>query len=504
MEKLQKIYESKNTTIYKGYYQDFDNEVVVKILNTEYAYQEQIIRFNNEYEFLKDLEINGVRKVLKKDKKDGKNILILEYFEGKTLKFFLKNSDFEIKKILEITKQIAQSLAYVHNANIIHKDINSQNILLNSQNEIKIIDFGIASKIDLHTQDLGNPEHLEGTLEYISPEQTGRMNRIVDYRTDLYSLGITFYEMFTGKLPFISQDPMELVHAHITKMPIPPAEINANIPESLSDIVMKLLSKNAEDRYQSAHGLLYDLEYCQDTDFNLASKDFSGKFQIPQKLYGREDELKTLLQTYERISKGNKEMMLVAGYSGIGKSSLINEIHKPITEKRGVFISGKFDQFQQNIPYYVITQAFNQFCLQLLKESEEKLSQWRKEILLAVGSNGQILIEVIPNLELIIKKQIPVAVVGAQESQNRFNMVFQNFIKVISNKEHPLTLFIDDLQWVDYASLNLIQTLLNNQEISYFLLIGAYRDNEVDNTHIFTQTIKELKENQVIINTIRL
>ncbi len=259
---LHKIYESYNSTIYKGKYQNYNKDVIIKVLNSEHPTEEQITRFNNEYKFTKDLGINGVRKALNIDKVGGKNILILEYFEGQIIRQFIKKNNENIESCIQAACNISQALGEIHQQNIIHKDINSNNILINENNEISIIDFGFSTKYNLKTQNLFNPKHLEGTLPYISPEQTGRMNRSVDYRTDLYSFGVVLYELFTKQLPFTDVDNMELVHSHIAKIPVPPIEINSEIPKALSDIILKLLSKNAEDRYQSAFGLKHDLEYC--------------------------------------------------------------------------------------------------------------------------------------------------------------------------------------------------------------------------------------------------
>jgi len=294
-------------------------------------------------------------------------------------------------------------------------------------------------------QSLSHPKLLEGTLAYMSPEQTGRMNRAIDYRTDLYSLGVTFYEMLTGILPFQATEPLELVHCHIAKQPLPPRQLNPEIPQAVSEIVMKLLSKTAEDRYQSAYGLKADLEQCLDLlqatghsqaeprneeNFILGQQDLFSQFLIPQKLYGREEEVVTLMDAFERVSQGKTEMMLVSGYSGIGKSSLVNEVHKPIVGARGYFISGKFDQFKRNIPYSSLIQAFQSLLRQLLTESSENLATWKSKLLEAFASNGRVIIDVIPEVELIVGKQPDVTSLGPTESQNRFNRVFQEFIQV--------------------------------------------------------------------------
>jgi serine/threonine protein kinase len=301
---------------------------------------------------------------------------------------------------------------------------------------------------------------IKGTLHYISPEQTGRMNRTVDYRTDLYSLGITFYEMLTGTVPFESHDSLEVIHSHIARKPVPPVERNAAIPAVVSDIVMKLMSKNAEDRYQNAFGLLHDLNECAKglaggkiKSFDLARQDISNRFIIPQKLFGREKELTELISSFDRVcgsqqtdKPGTAGIMLVSGSPGVGKSALIHEIHKPITARRGYFISGKYEQFRRDKPYSGIIQALQQLISQILAESEEMIGVWKKNILDAVGNNGKIIINMIPMVEMIIGAQPDVPALPANEERNRFNIVFENFIGVFAKQEHPVALFLDDMQ----------------------------------------------------------
>jgi predicted ATPase/signal transduction histidine kinase/CheY-like chemotaxis protein len=445
-----------------------------------------------------------------------------------------------LPEFLKLAIETAEILGAIHAANIIHKDINPANIVFNPETGIvKIIDFGISTQLTRENLTLKNPNVLEGTLAYMSPEQTGRMNRTLDYRTDFYSLGATFYELLTGQLPFETTDALELVHCHIAKVPSSPYQLVPEIPHVVSDIVMKLMAKTAEERYQSAWGLKADLETCltqlQETgnisDFPLAHSDISDKFQIPQKLYGREVEVDTLLAAFERLTSppapllagegsqtppntrreeggmgglGRVEMMLVAGYSGIGKSALVQEIYKPITEKRGYFISGKFDQFQRNIPYSAVVAAFKELVRQLLSESSSQLNQWREKLLTTFGDNGQVIIDVIPEVELIVGKQPTVPDLGPQESQNRFNFVFQNFIRACCTKEHPLVIFLDDLQWADSATLKLIELMMMDADTQYLFLIGAYRDNEVNPTHPLMMTLEELRKEGATINFIAL
>ncbi|OQW95402.1 MAG: hypothetical protein BWK79_02585 [Beggiatoa sp. IS2] len=518
---LEKIYESSKSLVYRGIRKEDGLPVVLKILKENYPTSDELLCYHQEHQIIDHLNIKGVIRAYCLEKLGNTLAIVLEDFGGKSLKQFLTEQPLsDLDKFLSIAIQIAESLGDIHAVNLIHKDINPSNIVINpTTQQLKLIDFGIASLLPFEKPVLKNPERLEGTLVYISPEQTGRINRGIDYRTDLYSLGITFYEMLIHKLPFLSQDLLGLIHCHIAVKPVSPHELNTKIPLILSDIVMKLLEKNAEDRYQSAWGLKTDLEKClqqwrtngQIELFELAQCDFSGKFQIPQKLYGREQEINTLLQAFERIStpatatgKVNGELMLISGYSGVGKTSLVKEIYKPMTEKRGYFSSGKFEQYQHNIPYSALTQALNEFCYQLLAESDEQIEQWRQGFSMAVGNNGQVLIDVVPNLALIIGQQPEILPVNPIEAQNRFNFVFQNFFRALCQQQHPFILFIDDLQWADLASLNLLKVLMTDPDNQYFMIIGAYRDNEVNATHPLLRLIEELKNAQVIINSIQV
>ncbi|WP_017718868.1 AAA family ATPase [Kamptonema formosum] len=510
-ETLAQIYESVNSLVYRAIRLDDSLPVILKILKEDYPTPAELTRYKLEYEITRRLNISGAVRAYGLVKHENNLVMVLEDFGGESLRKWREHARFELPEFLAVAIKTADNLGQIHAANIAHKDINPSNIVLNRDiGEVKIIDFGISTDLSTENPAFRNPNVLEGTLAYISPEQTGRMNRSLDYRTDFYSLGATFYELLTGTLPFTATDAMELVHCHIAKMPVPPHAVG--IPKAVSDIIMKLLAKTAEERYQSAWGIKADLEECQSqlqetgsiSEFPLGRHDSSDRLQIPQKLYGREREIEILLEAFARVSLGTSEMMLVAGYSGIGKSALVQEIYKPITRQRGYFISGKFDQYQRNIPYSAVVSAFSALIRQLLTESEAQLSRWKDKLLAAFGPNGHIMIDVIPEVELIVGRQPAVAELAAAESQNRFNLVFQNFIRVFCQKEHPLAIFLDDLQWADSATLKLIELMMRDEELGYLLLIGAYRDNEVSPTHPTATTIEKLREGGVPVSEISL
>jgi predicted ATPase/signal transduction histidine kinase/CheY-like chemotaxis protein/tRNA A-37 threonylcarbamoyl transferase component Bud32 len=487
---LTKIYENANSIVCRSQRVEDDKSVILKILKQDYPTSDELNRYRQEYDITSRLShLDGVVKAYDIEKYQNTLMICLEDFGGESLKNHIID--------IPIAIQISDILARIHQHNIIHKDINPYNIVYNPATKVvKFIDFGISTLFARQHLTLKNPEVLEGTLAYMSPEQTGRMNRALDYRSDFYSLGVTFYELFTGNLPFDADDPMELVHCHLAKQPPFPNDL----PLMLSKIIMKLMAKTAEERYQSAWGIKADLEQVLKNPkeiFELGRFDVSERFQISQKLYGREHEIQILVDDFEKASQGDKQMVLIAGYSGIGKSVLVKELYKSLTKNRGYFISGKFDQFQHNIPYQAIVEALKQLVQQLLTETDAKLTQWKNKLLSALHSNAQIIIDVIPEIELIIGKQNPVPVLTGIESQNRFNFVFQNFIQVFSQPAHPLVIFLDDLQWIDSASLKLLELLMTNKETNALYLIGAYRDNEVSASHPLMMTIDNLKFSQI-------
>jgi predicted ATPase/signal transduction histidine kinase/tRNA A-37 threonylcarbamoyl transferase component Bud32 len=531
----ENIYEGTRTEVYRGTRLGDSLKVVIKFLRNEYPSFSELVQFRNQYAITKNLNSTGIVRPLSLELYGNGYALVMEDVGAISLdKIIAEDESLDLKSSLNIAIQLADILQELEQHRIIHKDIKPANILICQETkQVKLIDFSIASLLPKEAQEIKNFNVLEGTLAYISPEQTGRMNRGIDYRSDFYGLGATLYELLTGVLPFSSDDPMELVHCHISQQPVPPSARNpvslrnrvSEIPPVVSDIVMKLMAKNAEDRYQSALGLKYDLEKCLNQwletrkieSFELAQGDISGRFLIPEKLYGREQEVAQLLAAFDRVANPpsslhqtpltlhpSSEMMLVAGFSGIGKTAVVNEVHKPIVRQRGYFIKGKFDQFLRNIPFSAFVQAFRDLMGQLLGESDRRLQQWSEKILQALGEQAQVIVDVIPELEQIIGPQPPAPELSGSAAQNRFNRLFEQFIQVFATPEHPLAIFIDDLQWVDAASLKLIQLLMGDTGRGYLLLLGAYRDNEVFPTHPLMLAIAEIEKSGAAMETITL
>ncbi|RJR46448.1 MAG: response regulator [Desulfobacteraceae bacterium] len=513
---LHPIYECPRSLVYSATRNSDGCAVVLKILKEEYPTPEEITRYRHEYEITRFLNGSGVKGVLETlGLEEHENILaiVFEDFGGVDLKQCLGKRSFSLEESLVIALNIAEVVGNIHAAKVIHKDINPSNILLHPETgRIRIIDFGNSTRLSRENPTMKSPGVLEGTLAYIAPEQTGRMNRSIDYRTDYYSMGATFYELFTGRKPFDVQDPIELIHCHMAKLPLPLSADRSEIPESVSKIVLKLLRKNAEERYQSTIGIVADLREClyqlrttgRIEGLALGMHDRTDRFQIPEKLYGRDRETGGLIDAFSRVAEGRSELMLVSGPAGIGKTALVREIYKPLTEKRAYFISGKFDQYHRAVPYNALIKAFQDMIRQILSESPQRMSNWREAILTALGASGRVMVDVIPELELIIGPQPPIQELSPSEAQNRFHIVFNRFIEALHGPEHPLVVFLDDLQWADYASLRLIQVVMTGSERGHLLVIGAYRQEEVNQTHPLMLTLSKIRETTAVVNHVRL
>ena len=520
------VYESTTSFIYQGYREQDDRPVVLKVLKPDYCNALELERYQREYSITRRLNFEGIIKAYTLEKYQNTLVMVFEDFGGKSLKALRKQREFTLSEFLTIAIHIAEILGQVHSAGVIHKDINPSNILFAPESgQVKLIDFGISSGMSRDRLPIPNPQGLEGTLAYMSPEQTGRMNWEIDYRTDFYSLGVTFYELLTGTLPFKTKDAMELVHAHLAIAPTPPHKIRPDLPQPVSEIVMKMLQKTPDDRYQSAWGIQADLVLClmqlEATglieDLVPGENDVTHNFHIPTRLYGREREVQTLLAAFDRVvsppenptaSPGRPaalpqhsvspavasnvcartppsttEFMLVSGYSGMGKSALVASMYRPVSQREGYFIAGTYDRQSQDRPFSAIIAAFGDLVRQLLTETEAQLARWREKLAAALEEEGQIVIDVIPELELIIGEQPPRPPLEPEAERERFANVFQSFVRVFCCSCAPIVLFLDDLQWADDTSLEPIERLLSDREIQHLLIVGVYHTNEVGATH---------------------
>jgi predicted ATPase/signal transduction histidine kinase len=460
-------------------------------------------RMEHEYSLRAELDPAWAVQPLALARHMGRTMLVLTDPGGEPLDRLL-GRPMELTQFLRLAVALSAALGQLHGRSLIHKDIKPGNVLVNcATGQVWLTGFGIASRLPRERQSPEPPEFIAGTLAYMAPEQTGRMNRSIDLRSDLYSLGVTYYQMVSGHLPFAASDPMEWVHCHIAREAVPPSERLNNVPVPVSAIIMKLLAKTAEERYQTAAGAESDLRrclsewetQCRIDEFPLGECDTPDRLLIPEKLYGRASEIDTLLASFDRVvASGRSELVLVSGYSGIGKSSVVNELHKVLVPPRGLFASGKFDQYKRDIPYATLAQAFQSLIRRLLSKSEAELRDWRDALREALGPNGLLIVDLVPELKLIIGEQPPVPDLPTQDAQGRFQLVFRRFIGVFARPEHPLALFLDDLQWLDAATLDLLEDLLTRPDVQHLMLIGAYRDNEVDSAHPLMRKLEAIRK----------
>jgi predicted ATPase/signal transduction histidine kinase/DNA-binding response OmpR family regulator len=510
-ENKNTIYKTDEIFIFQALREKHNAPVIIKVPGGEDLEKPSLL-LENEFKLIQDLNISQLIKPNTFLKEGSCSMAVYEIDADIPLKTMIKENSIDMKTFFFIAFQIINLMEELHQKKIVHKNFNTHNFIINRDSlKVSLIDLSIAILIPKEHLIHSAQNIAEQTLPYISPEQTGRINRFLDYRTDYYSLGVTLFELLTGEFPLKALSPIGWAHCHIAKKPKAPSDINKNIPESLSRIILKLLDKNAEDRYQTTWGLKYDLELCRKSlqskesefFFGLGERDIPNTLKDCGHLYGRDEEIQLLKNIFSKVSNGSSDLLMVSGYSGIGKTALVTEVRKPLTLRNGFFITGKFDQLKKNIPYFAIFQSFQELVKQILTEEEKTIKYFKQELLNILGPNGQIIINVIPEVELIIGKQPPVSKVGPDEAQNRFNQVFLNFIKVFTKKEHPLTIFLDDLQWADSASLTLLQLIILEKP-GYFFLIGAYRDNEVSATHPLISMLNNLEENHIDLNQISL
>ncbi|MBF0223999.1 MAG: AAA family ATPase [Desulfobacterales bacterium] len=509
---LDTLHSGRNFDIFKGIRKNDNLPVILKMVKPGFATLISTEKLKHEYDMGMRIDAPEIVKYIDLIERQNTIALIMEDIGAKDLKGQIPANGFGLSNFLQLAIQITEAISIIHHKDLIHKHINPSNLIWNSETgRVQMIDFAIASEFSIERLDMQPVNKLEGTLSYISPEQTGRMNRSLDYRTDFYSLGITFYEMLTGCLPFFSTDPMEIIHRHIAVTPQPPDVIKRKIPSVISAIIMKLMSKMAENRYQNAFCLKNDLIRCfkalvdqgKIQAFEIGKHDIYTKLRIPENLYGRKRQIAALLDSFTSASKGNKKILMIAGESGSGKSALVNEVYKQIAEKKGYFIAGKFDPLTLGVPYTALLQAFDSLIRQICAESPERLLIWKNAIKDAIGDNGGVLSEMIPEIEFIIGKQPDVPVLPPTETHNRFNIMIQDFIKVFAAPSHPLVVFLDDLQWADNASIQLLEVLINTSQLQHVLFIGAYRDNEVNLGHPLMILLDKFKKENIAYDVIK-
>lgn len=511
-ENIEILYESRDTIVCRA--RNKQGEIsILKTMKDNYPSEEQLAQLEYEYNILNKLDGQGTIHVRELIKHYKGHIIVMENIEGIPLLNVpvfesIRNGDkplstHKLMLILKIFIKMAEVIEKLHDKNLIHKEINPGIFLIKSDSsQVSILDFGLTKKINNSRKEFYNTEGIEALLPYISPEQTGRTGRFIDYRTDFYSLGVSMYELITGKRPFTTNNMLEIIHSHIAKTPIAPHIVNPDIPKFVSAIIMKLMAKESEQRYQSAQGIVHDLRKCLESlhssgvveDFDVGMNDISNKFQIPQKLYGRDREREALKQIYEQVAKGGSHMLLVGGYAGVGKTSIIQEIYRPVAELGGFFASGKAEQLQINTPYFVFTQVAKELIRMLLQEPDFRLEQWKGRLLKELNDNGQLIIDLVPELESIIGIQPKVEELEPTENRNRFLNTFGNFFKIFAGLKHPLTVFLDDLQWCDQSSMELIKYLLALDNMESFIVVGCYRDNEVMEEHPLYNSLKELRK----------
>jgi PAS domain S-box-containing protein len=500
---LEPLRQAADFILYRGRERGNQTPILALAVAAEQPSPQNLRRLQHEYSLATELDAAWAAQPLALTRHQGRAVLVLKDPGGEPLdRVIEQQKGQDLTRFLRIAIGLAAALGQVHRQGLIHKDLKPANALVDDSGHVWLTGFGVASRLRHERQVPVAPEIIAGTLAYMAPEQTGRMNRSIDSRSDLYSLGITLYQLLTGVLPFAAADPLEWVHCHIARQPVAPADRRA-VPEPLSAITMRLLAKNAEERYQTAAGLEADLRRClteweshgRIDPFTLGADDASDRLFIPEKLYGRESEVEALLAAFDRVvAQGAVELVLVSGYSGVGKSSVVNELHKALVPPRGLFAGGKFDQYKRDIPYATLAQAFQILVRQILIKSEAEVSHWRHAFLEALGSNGQLMVNLIPEVEFIIGKQPPVAELPPQEARGRFQLVFRRFLGTFARPEHPLALFLDDLQWLDTATLELLERLITDPDVRHVLLIGAYRDNEVSSSHPLTRTLSAIRE----------
>ncbi len=511
---LEVIRDGKSSIVCRAVRSSDNIPVILKTLRQHHPLPQDILKYKQEYRISKALENLSCTNVIHDFiKYDNSLVIIYEDAGGMFLDNLMRSESLSFEQSLKIAIGICAGLGEIHARNILYRNLTPCNIMVKLEPwDIRLVNFSLASYFSEDSQSSASFEKMDSSLAYVSPEQTGRINRPVDYRSDYYSLGVTLYELFTGRLPFESDDPLELVHSHVARRPVSPFDLKSGIPSNLSEIIMKLISKEAEERYQSSYGIKADLELClhrfgrlgSDKTFKLGLLDIPERFVIPRRLYGRDNELRKLGESYELVASGGKRLTLVAGNAGIGKTSLVNQLYKNITSRKGYFTSGKFDQLHRNIPHGSVIAPFRGLIKQILGQPQDVLTEWKSRLLEALGVNCRVIMDFIPDIELIVGPQPAVPELEPTETQSRFRIVFQEFVRVFCRPETPLMIFLDDLQWADLSSLKMLELIMVDPEIRYLYLIASFRDEEVDSSHPLMMTLDAIKKTGIIPEMLKL
>ncbi len=509
----ERIYDGVRFRVSRGWDEEANRPVILKQLRAVHPSAAEVARLARELSITRYAANDAVAAAHALVEQQGVVTLVLEDFGGRGLSG-VWDQPLSLTEVLDIACQITSGLATIHRRDIVHRNISPSNIVYNRETGVaKLIDFGIAQVVGRTVAPARPAAEFVGNMHYASPEQTGRMNRAIDYRSDFYSLGATLYRLISRQRPFEATTPLGLFHAHLAKTAVPLHQLDPEIPERVSAIVATLLEKRAEDRYQSASGLLHDLERCREAlrlsreiePFELRGQDIDERLHIPEKLYGRTDEIAALMRSFEEAATGTAGVLLVAGYSGIGKTSFVHEVLRALTGLSAAFVSGKLDQFDRAAPYASVLQALRSRVLAILTEEAEALERWKHRILDHVGETGaSVLVEVIPELEHILGPQPAAGALMPAEARNRFQTVIERFVRSLASADHPLVIFLDDLQWADLASIELVTRLATDPEQRHVLFIGAYRDNEVDHAHPLTSAIEEMRRSGARLEHIEL
>ncbi len=502
-----RIYEGRKSLVYRGTRNRDARPVVIKVLRSDYPTPRDLARVRHEYRLnrlLVDAGVTGIIEALALESLENTLAIVFEDIGGVTLREQIGFRRLGTLELLDAFIQVARILGSIHAQGVLHKDIKPHNLIVSRDAKVvRITDLGVASQLDREQQEMIAPNRLEGTLAYMAPEQTGRMNRPVDARSDLYALGATMYEAFVRRRPFDASDPMELVHCHIARDPIPPRDCDPELPGLISDIILKLLSKAAQDRYQSAAGLAADLVRCAQQlrargviePFVLGAQDVPSRFVVPERVYGREREAAELLRAFERIGGSRVEVISISGYSGIGKTALVSEVKRPISERRGYFLTGKLDASQRGQPYAPVQEAFGELVRQWLSESDEQVEQWRRRLHEVLGDGLSVMTELIPGLDALVGKQDASIELSSVEAQNRIHSLLVDFLTVAATAAHPLVIFFDDMQWADPPSLKIVEKIATDPNVENVLLLVSWRDNEVDAAHPLSVTLDDIHSN---------